>query len=227
MTETMQLLSDLPPEVRREIEERAVKRQIPARSILFRAGDSCGGVYLVLSGRFEVYRALRDGNLHVIRTAGPGDTLGEMPLLDGGPHTASVRAVEDAEALFLSCGAFRELYRGQPAVADAIIRGVGTKVRDLMVRVELLSLRTVPERVAFWILNRARSASTPHPDGAVPYERTQGDLAAELGTTRESVARALAALEKEGAIRRAGARVIVRDLDRLRSAAGPCSAACL
>src|SRR5690606_6117311 len=150
----------------------------------------------------------------VLHTEGPGQPLAELPLFDGAPYPASARAQEDSRVLFLPRDAFQSLYRNHPEIADAVIRDLGRRLRRMVRMVEKVSLKDVPARVAATLLEYAEAADAVRDGGAFRVPRTQEELATELATTRESVARALARLRREGAIAQSGARVRVLDVAR-------------
>lgn len=200
---------------------RTVIRPLRRDATLFRAGEPCHGLYVVLDGAVRVYRSNADGREQVLHVQGPGRAVAEVPLFDGGPYPASARAEEDGRVIFLSRSDFEWLYRNNPEVAAAIIRELGRRLRKMVRLVEKISLKDVPARVAMTLLDYAEPHG-PLRDGlefALP--RTQEDLAAELATTRESVARALARLRRDGVVEQRGARVRIRDLAALERAAFP------
>lgn len=202
------------------VARRAVRRSHPRGRILFRGGEPCRGAYVVLRGRIEVYRASTDGRVQVIHLAGAGEAVAEVPLLDGGPYPASARTASRCDLLFLSRDDFQALYRATPEIADAVIADLGRRLRQMVRLVESLSLRDVPQRVASMVLARARAADALTPGGTLDLGRTQAELASELGTTREGVARALGRLADEGVIAYEGRRVEILDPAALEEAAG-------
>ncbi len=86
--------------------------------------------------------------------------------------------------------------------------------------VDKLSLKDVPARVATELLELAAAADQLRQGGEFPLDATQEELAAELGTTRESVSRALSALRRDEIVAVDDSRVRILDLDGLRGAAG-------
>src|SRR5436190_12818442 len=64
-------------------------RVFKAREMIFHEGDKGGSMHVVLSGRVKVSAFSADGREVVLSFAGPGEVLGEITLLDGGPRTAS------------------------------------------------------------------------------------------------------------------------------------------
>ncbi|MCX4242730.1 cyclic nucleotide-binding domain-containing protein [Paraliomyxa miuraensis] len=65
---------------------------LAAGDVLLREGENSGYMYLLQQGRLEVLRAAHDGTQVELGTIGPGELVGEISLLDGTPHTATVRA---------------------------------------------------------------------------------------------------------------------------------------
>lgn len=220
--ETLSLLEGLPLFSRlsrptlEAVSRRVVVRSLPARTLLFRRGDPCEGLFVVVRGRVRVYRANRDGKEQVLHDQGPGQPLAEVPLFDGGPYPASARVEEDARLLFLPRGAFEELYRTEPEVADAVIRELGRRLRRAVGLIEKISLRSVPARVALTLLEAARAEGR---DPGEPFKlgRSQGALAEELATTRESVARALRGLREAGLIVQTGRKIRIPDPEALEA----------
>jgi CRP/FNR family transcriptional regulator len=186
---------------------------------VFRQGEPCQGLYVVVEGRVRVYRANGEGREQVLHLRGPGQTLAEVPLFDGGPYPASARAEEASRLLFLPAEAFQQLRHGYPEIADATIRELGRRLRRMVALVEKISLKDVPARVAMTLLEYAEAGAGSHDGSEFILPRTQEEMASELATTRESVARALARLRREGAIEQRGTRVRIVNLDRLQAAA--------
>jgi len=98
---------------------------------LFRTGDPADTLYLVRSGRLGVFRVEADQPVQFLGVVRPGEPVGEMAMLAGTPHTASVVALRDSEILALPREAFFEAARTEP---------------DLMVELSRLMIRRARER---------------------------------------------------------------------------------
>jgi CRP-like cAMP-binding protein len=214
----LSIFSRLPDEALEKVAARVVVRRVPRLRVLFRKGEPCEGLFVVVRGRVRVYRANRDGKEQVLHDQGPGQPLAEVPLFDRGPYPASARAEEDTELLFLPLEAFEDLYRAEWEIADAVIRELGRRLRKAVRLIEKISLQDVPSRVALTLLEYA-SAGDGRVDRPFTLPRTQTELAEELGTTRESVARALRTLREEGLIEQKGVRVRIPDPEALEARA--------
>jgi CRP-like cAMP-binding protein len=207
----LSLFAGLTDESIEAVADRAVFRNVTRDSVLFRCGEPCRGLYVVVRGRVRVYRSNGDGREQVLHTQEAGQPLAEVPLFDGGPYPASARAMEDSRLLFLGSDSFAWLVRSHPEIAEATIRELGRRLRRMIQLVEKISLRDVPARVAITLLEYSKAEGQLDAGGTFLLPRTQEQLAAELGTTRESVSRAFARLKKEGLIAQRGTSIRILD----------------
>lgn len=194
-------------------------RNVAKGTILFRRGEPCHGLYIVVEGLVRVYRSNSEGREQVLHTQGPGQPLAEVPLYDGGPYPASARTLVPSRVLFLPADAFQWLYSHHSEIAEATIRELGRRLRRMIGLVEKISLRDVPARVAMTLLEHAEEQGVARSGVAFQLPRTQEQLAAELATTRESISRALSDFRKQKIITQHGSRIEILDLGRLEAAA--------
>jgi CRP/FNR family transcriptional regulator, cyclic AMP receptor protein len=213
------LFARLSEEAFRTVAARTVVRDFPANALLFRKDEPCRGLYVVLDGSVRVYRASRDGREQVLHVQGPGQPLAEVPLFDGGTYPASARAEVASRTLFLSAEDFQALFRSQPEIAEAVIRELGRRLRRMVRLVEKISLRDVPARVAMTLCEYAEAGPGLLDGAELRLPRTQEELASELATTRESVARAFGRLRSTGAIAQRGPRITIMSAAALEAAA--------
>lgn len=207
----------------RALEAVAAKTVIKRYSkdrILFREGEPARGLFVVVEGGVKIYRARSDGREQVLHVERPVRSLAEIPLLDGSPYPASARAAEDSRILFLPRDSFEWLYHSNPEIADATVRELARRIRKLVRLVDKLSLQDVPARVATALLEQATAAGEMRTGGSFVLTETQEELAEELGTTRESVSRALSSLRKKGIVSQDGQVVTLLDIEELRELAG-------
>lgn len=210
---------DLTPKALTLVRERMVRRTVPAGTTLFRKGEQARGVYILISGQVEIYRSTADGRVQVIHSETPVQSVAELPVFDGGVYPASGRTGQESELLFLSMDDFQRLYREHPEIADAVIRNLGRRLRNLVTVVEKVSLRSIPGRVAKTLVERAEKLGVAGDGGVFDLPGTQSDLAHELATSRESVARALGSLRREGVISTEGRRITIHSFEALRDVA--------
>ena len=202
---------------------RCVARTMPSGTLLFARGDSCRGLYIVDSGRVRIYRVSPEGREQVLHVEGPGRPVAELPLLDGGAYPASAITLEESRLVFLPRAEFEHLYRTNADAADAIIRALAKRLRHLVHVNQTLAFRDVAARLAMLLAGYADRAGRPVDGGVeIPLDRTQEEMALEIGAARESVSRALKQLQRKGLIASVERdRLVIPDVERLRTIAAP------
>ncbi len=194
------------------VQARFVERRYSADQVVFFEEDECAGLHLVVSGQARIYRVSLEGREQVLAVLDPGDSCNEVPAVDGGPNPASCIALEPTTFWVLSRAALDELRSEIPGLNDAIISSLAGRCRELVQRVYNLSFLSVTARVAQFLIEQSESGQ--------PLSRrrwTQEEIAAEVGTVREMVGRALHQLAGDGLIRLERHRISVLDYEGLRS----------
>ncbi len=180
---------------------------------VFDEGRACPGLLIVAEGLVEIRQTSARGREQVFHTEGPGATLGEVPLFDGGGYLASAVAARPTRVLLLPRAELVHLCQQHPAVALAMLKTMARRVRQFASIVTDLAFRPVTERLARYLETTAGAPVTP--GARVELSLTQAQLAARLGTVRELVARALAELQDAGVIKRDRTHIVIRDPARL------------
>lgn len=219
----MPIFAELDEAALERLAGRCVSREVPAGTVLFTAGEPCRGLYVVQSGRVRIYRLSPEGREQVLHLEGPGRAVAELPLFDGGAYPASAVTQEDSRLLFLPRPEFEALYRGNPDAAHAVIRALGKRLRHLVQLTQTLAFRDVAARLALLLAGYAEREGETTPEGVVVVlDRTQEEIALEIGTARESVSRAFKQLARRGLIEHlARDRILIPAPERLRAVAAP------
>jgi CRP/FNR family transcriptional regulator len=137
-----------------------------------------------------------------------GDTCNEVPAFDGGTNPVNVETLEKSKVWVIDDEVLRSLVRAHPDFALKVLSNFGKNLRGLV--------RMVSEMAFYQVTNRlARLISELPPDEESRPPLTQEQLAAQLGTVREVVARSLKELERSGAIRIEDRRIHIADQDAL------------
>jgi CRP/FNR family cyclic AMP-dependent transcriptional regulator len=165
-------------------------------------GEEADAAYFVVSGQVRVYMLSPEGREQVLDRVGPGQALNLVPVFDGEPNPASAEAVNDAIVLSLPREDLLAALRQNPALAEALLAELASRLRHLTGLAADLSFRTVRARLARYLLHQA---------GQAGRRLTQAEMAAELGTVRDVVGRTLADFQAEGLIVVERHRIIIRD----------------
>jgi CRP/FNR family transcriptional regulator, cyclic AMP receptor protein len=198
--------------------QRMVPRHHAAGEIVFSEGEPCVGLYVVESGHIRIFKSSSGGREHVLSVDGPGSSVAELPVFDGGNYPASVAAIDDATLLFISKQDFQALCLTHPQVALKVLRVVGARLRRLVGIIEELSFTTVQHRLASFLLRQSRKEGR-RKNGGIEFTlpASNQELAAQIGTVRELVSRNLSRLQAEGVIEVDGRTVLIRDLKALEA----------
>jgi len=199
--------------------QRAIPRRYAAGEIVFSEGEPCSGMYVVESGHIRIFKSSSGGREHVLSVDGPGSSVAELPVFDGGNYPASAAAVDDATLLFVSKQDFHALCLAHPQVALKVLRVVGGRLRRLVGIIEELSFTTVRHRLASFLLRLAQKEGKRLGEGIqIALPASNQELASQIGTVRELVSRNLSRLQAEGMLQLDGRHVLILDLKALEGA---------
>lgn len=212
------LFADLEPRELESFSQVAVPRSFPAGTRVFHEGDRSDACYIVASGSFRVTREHSDGRAITLATLGPGEVFGELAMLDHDVRSASAEALDEGELLALPASEVRALLARHPEISVKLVEALVRRLREANERISRQSFQTVPSRVAGVLLQLAEEEA-PHAaeGGEVTIRMNQADLAQLAGTSRESVSRFLADLERSGIVKPGRGRVTVIRPSKLRN----------
>jgi CRP/FNR family transcriptional regulator, cyclic AMP receptor protein len=218
LLKSVQLFADLEEAELERFSRVAVPRSFPAGTRVFHEGDPSDVCYIVREGSFRVTREHSDGRAITLATMGPGEVFGELAMLDGDVRSASAEAIVDGELLALPAKDVRALLARHPEISVKLVSALVRRLRAANVRLSRQSFQTVPSRVA-GVLSQLVAEATPDrgENGEVTIRMNQADLAQLAGTSRESVSRFLADLERAGVVRSGRGRVTVLDPAKLHN----------
>lgn len=199
--------------------QRSVAKHFPAGEVIFYEGDPCPGLYIVESGFVKIFKSSANGREQVLAIDGPGQSIAELPVFDGGSYPASAQAAHDTSLLFVSKQDFQALCMAHPQVALKVLRVVGRRLRGLVAIIEELSFTTVRQRLASLLLRSARATDQSGKNVRISLPATNQELAAQIGTVRELVSRNLSRLQAAGIISIDGRTVTIPDLRALETEA--------
>ena len=200
--------TELPEPLLKEISAYMQLRQYQRGDVLFWEEDPCDGLYVMESGSAKIYRLSPQGRQYIVRILQEGDTFAEVPAFDGGMNPVNVDALEICRVWVIDGGKLRALITAHPIFAQKVLANFGQMMRNLVRMVSEMAFYQVTHRLARLISEFPTEEPRPH--------WTQEQLAAQLGTVREVVARSLKELERSGAIRIEDRRIHIADDNVLR-----------
>ena len=131
-------------------------RKFGAGEMLIREGEQGDSMFIVRSGKAEVFAHTADGQTRHLRIYNRGDFTGEMALMTGEPRTASVRAITDVEVIEMDREGFIRLFKEHPDAAAGIGDIITARNRERLEKLasdDTLNGKSGPHR---WVLNKMR-----------------------------------------------------------------------
>lgn len=196
----------------KKIAALGTKRSFKKESFLFLAGEDARGFYYVTSGEVRIFRMDDSGKEVEIVRLRPGDFFGEAVAIISGKFPAFARAARDTEVLFFERLAVLRSIRAEPSVAEFFLALLANKCILLNQRIETLSLRTVRQRLAQYLLAHCGTERSCSTDLAIK----KSELAKHLGTISETLSRTFRRMERDGLIQVKGRSIRVLDCEKLR-----------
>ncbi len=194
----------------------AVRKLFTVGELLFSEGEPCNGLHIIARGKVRIFKTSMSGREQMLAVNGPGETIAELPVFDGGSYPASALAVEDSEIAFISRRDFHSYCMEHPEVALKVLNVVGGRLRRLVGLIEELSFTTVRQRLISVLVKLAQSNGKETERGVeFQLPATHQELASQLGTVRELISRNLMRLQAEGFLDADARHIIVKDLKGL------------
>lgn len=210
------LLSSLSQPELQMLAARTVRKLFSADELLFSEGEPCIGLQIITRGKVRIFKTSVSGREQVLAMNGPGESIAEVPVFDGGPYPASAMATEDTEIAFISRRDFNAFCLEHPEVSIKVLSVVGSRLRRLVAIIEELSFTTIRQRLISTLLKLAQSEGKKT-DLGIEFQlpMTHQELANQLGTVRELISRNLMRLQAEGLLDVDARQIVVKDIKGL------------
>lgn len=181
-------------------------------SVIVSIDDPGDALYIISEGEVKVSLWNEGGGREIILdTLGSGDFFGEMSIVDGEPRSANVTCTKDALLLRLGRREFLKAIRSYPTIAINVMTEMCVRLRRADESIGNLALLDVYGRVARFLIERAEEEGEEVEDGIVIKKMpTQQHIASRIGTSRETVSRALSEFQRRGFIEQRGRGMLVR-----------------
>lgn len=212
----IELFRELDAEQRTRIEQRCRWRLFEPQQTLIERDSQTHEVHFVIWGQVRALDHAASGRMIAFDDVGAGGVVGELSAIDGEQRSATVIAVNRTYTAALDARSFQEVLRDYPATGMAMMRRLTRMVRQSSARIMDLSALGANNRVHAELLRLARGAKSP--DGVcarISPVPIHADIASRVSTTRETVARVLGELSKDGLLRKERNALVVPDVEAL------------
>jgi CRP-like cAMP-binding protein len=192
----------------RQLETHLIERRFPKNATVVEEGLPGDYMYVIRQGRAKVTKASDDGREKIMNFLEAGAFFGDMALLGDEARSASVKTLEDSVLLALSRRDFIDLIRQSPDLALAVIEELANRLRETNEQARSLSFQGVEERTRNLFERIAREEGSGAQQWMTPA-LTHQQIADMVGTSRETVTRAIKQLKASGWLGQEGKRYVV------------------
>jgi len=205
------IFQELSRETLSDLAKRVWQKQAEAGTVIVSQEDAGDALFVIAKGKVKVVLYGETGREIILSILKAGDFFGEMSLLDRQPRSANVVAIEDSELLCLDRDAFATHLSAHPTTALGVLAEMSRRLRHADEVIGNLALLDVYARVARIIRDLAQKQGEPVDGGLLIKERpTQQEIAGLIGTSRETVSRALNDFTRQGMLEMQGKQILVR-----------------
>ncbi len=212
-----ELLSRVPlflnaPERALDIAAAAVRKRVyEANTTVFQEGDKGEALYILESGLVKLSKIDLGGHEKTLAILQPPAYFGEMALLGETTRSATAITLGEVGAYLLFNDDFRKLIADYPTISLNLNATLAERLRGMDDESQVLSYKDAQGRVAYVLLRLYEGGVVEHEEDRALVRLTHQELANLAGTSRETVTRALKALELEGVIETRPKEVFITD----------------
>lgn len=192
------------------------EREYPKNSVILFEDDPGDTLYIVSSGQVKVVLIGEDGREVILSVLSDGDFFGEMSLIDDEPRSAHVIAMKDSRLLVLRRDDFQQQIQQLPSIALKVLKVLVGRLRRADAKIGGLVLLDVNGRVAKLLLDLADESGGPR----ITRKLTHHTIAQMIGSSRETVSRAMRELTDRGLIDVSRREITIKNRDGLATLAG-------
>jgi CRP/FNR family transcriptional regulator len=205
------MFSSLNDEAAGQIVSAARVLRRPAGARVCGPGENAECFFVVLSGRVKIYMISPKGDQQILHIFGPGNSFAEAAMWAGSNYPAFAESLSDVSLLAVSRSVLLRAFTREPELALGMLAGMAEKLREFSRLIEGLSLKDVTSRLATALLAEAQETGGSSFTLSLPKRQ----MAAQIGTTPETLSRSLAQLKRAGVIDVQGPTITVLSYDRL------------
>lgn len=191
-------------------------RRYKKNMIIFMEGEPGEGFHYVKSGKVKIVKVAQDGREHIINILGPGEVFAEVLLFNKGPYPATAITLEDSAVGIIKNADLEVVVAANPGIALHLIKVLSKKLLHCQMKIKTLALSDTFARTAQILVKLSHQYGVQTERGIqIDVEMTRQDLANLVGTSRETVTRALSSLKKDKVLDFEDQKIIILKMERL------------
>lgn len=213
------LFNELDDQLLQKVASLVEERSITRNEVIFLEGDDGAALYFIKKGKVKISKVSETGREIIVHILGPGDIFAEAILFQkDGIYPATAEVIEGGVIGMISNSKLEKLIMENSQMALEIIRALTSKLLTIQDRIKHLGTNDAVERTIQVLLALAEGHGRKLEKGVeLCVNITRHDLAAFVGTTRETISRILSKLSQANLVDISGKSIIITDLEGLRN----------
>ncbi len=202
----------------KEVYPYLLSEKIQKKETIFSEGDPSEWLYIVKKGKVKITKLSHEGKEIILEIISPMDFFGGIAVLRGFPYPANAVAMEDTEVLKISRKNLLSIMDRFPSLMYCMATNIGDRIKGSHETLKSIALEKVEARIASLLIKLSDKAGEKTPEGVmINMKLTKQDIAEMVGTTVETSIRTMSKLTKTGLVSTKSGKIIIRDLEKLRS----------
>jgi len=212
------IFSDLGEDQLDKIAKLGTYRKFKNNSVILFEHEDCVGLFIISKGKVKV-SCYVDNREVILAILNGSDIFGEMSVLDGYSHSATVTTLEDSEIFLIKRDDFIELLKSNHFIVKSMLQELTRRLRIADIKIKALSLKDAEGKIATVLIQLADEIGKIN-SGKVEIKKLpyQHDLANMAGTSRETISRILNTFAKKGIVEQKGSRLRILDYEKFKEA---------
>jgi CRP/FNR family transcriptional regulator, cyclic AMP receptor protein len=212
------LLKILSAQDRQQVLGEMTETRYEKGQYIFREGDPTEYFHIVKEGSVKCVKSSLDGKECTLKVLMPGDLFCcDASAFDGASHPGTAQPMGDVSVLRMKKEAYFKMLRANPDAAMEVIRYLGNRLNEAQEKAKVLALDSADQRLASLLVGLAERSGVQDSNGIrLSVRLTRQDMANMVGVTTETAIRIMARFKKDGLVSGTAARLVVRDLPRLK-----------
>ncbi|MDR2198505.1 MAG: Crp/Fnr family transcriptional regulator [Deltaproteobacteria bacterium] len=191
--------------------QSAIFKRFQPGQVIFNRGESGTGLYVLVEGKVRIFVSGNGAKEQLLRILLPGDSFGEAGIFLEHGYPSTAQCLDKSAAYYFPGDRLRSIIGENMKVAQNFLNLLALKLADFAHLFESRTIKEAPARLASFILNHEEVS------GRVKLNFSKGQLASFIGTSPETVSRALTFLKGKNAIKEEKPYIVILNRDILNS----------
>jgi CRP/FNR family transcriptional regulator, cyclic AMP receptor protein len=190
----------------------------PAGAVLFLEKQDPRGVFVLCAGQVKLSISSSAGKTLILRIAKPGEILGLMAAMSGGPYEVTAETLHPCQVAFIRRDDFLHFVAKHPEVYQVAVKQLSTLYSGACEQLRTVGLSaSAPEKVARVLLDWSTEAKDTKQGTQIKLPLTHEVIAEFIGTTRETVTRTLSQFKSRQLVALEGSTLMISNRPALET----------